>query len=187
MKQVNRTGDISRGLRTVAAALAAPIIALALASKAAANTEPLQVVGEGTLRWLGLKIYDARLLAAAPLEPTRIFDQAFALELTYARGFYGNLIAERSLEEIKKQGLGTPRQHEQWLALMKQTFPDVTANDRLRGVHRPGVGAEFYLNGKRVQLIADPEFSKAFFSIWLSPQTTEPGLRRSLLGSSRGL
>jgi hypothetical protein len=151
-------------------------------SIAVANTETFQSRGEGTLRWFGLKIYDARLLTSPQFDRQKIFDQPFVLELTYARTLYGNAIADRSLEEIKKQNIGTADQHDRWLAAMRKTFPDVKANDQLRGEHRPGVGARFYLNGQPIQAIDDPEFSRAFFSIWLSANTSEPGLRSALLG-----
>jgi hypothetical protein len=157
--------------------------AIALTGTASfANTESFQPRGEGTLRWFGLKIYDARLLTPPEFDRQKIFDQPFVLELTYARKLYGNAIADRSLEEMKKQGIGTAAQHERWLAVMKKTFPDVGANDRLRGEHRPGVGARFYFNGQFIYAIDDPEFSRAFFSIWLSPNTSEPSLRSALLG-----
>jgi hypothetical protein len=106
------------------------------------------------------------------------------LELTYARKLYGHLIAARSVDEIKKQGLGTPQQHEQWLESMKAVFPDVGANDRLTGIYTPGQGARFLFNGAPIKSIDDPEFSKAFFSIWLSPKTSEPALRSALIGPS---
>jgi hypothetical protein len=159
------------------------IATVVLASSfAMANTETFQSRGEGTLRWFGLKIYDARLLTSPEFDRQKIFDQPFVLELTYARKLYGNAIADRSLEEIQKQNIGTADQHARWLAAMRKTFPDVKADDRLRGEHRPGVGARFYLNGQLIQAIDDPEFSRAFFSIWLSPSTSEPGLRSALLG-----
>jgi len=162
-------------------------VALIASQSSLANSEGFEPQGQGSLRWFGLKIYDATLLRASTsgketISPEKIFDQSFALELVYARKLYGQAIAERSLEEMKKQGLGSSAQQAQWLTVMKETFPDVAANDRLRGVHLPGVGARFYFNGQLIKSIDDPEFSKAFFSIWLSPKTSEPGLRANLLG-----
>jgi hypothetical protein len=169
------------------AQLALAMLLTQSAAAALANTEGFEPLGQGTLRWFGLKIYDATLLRATAsgkekINPEKIFDQSFALELTYARKLYGQAIAERSLEEMKKQGLGSAAQHAQWLTVMQETFPDVAANDRLRGVHLPGIGVRFYLNGQLIRSIDDPEFSKAFFSIWLSPKTSEPSLRANLLG-----
>ena len=149
-----------------------------------ANTSDLQSQGQGSLRWFGLKIYDAELKVSPGFDTAALFDKPFALELVYARKLYGKAIAERSLEEMKKVGVGNDQQQQQWLAIMLDAFPDVGANDRLTGVHSPGVGALFYMNGKLIKTINDVEFSKAFFSIWLDAKTSEPDLRRALLGSA---
>jgi len=39
----------------------------------------------------------------------------------------------------------------------------------------------FLLNGKPYGEVRDPEFAPLFFGIWLSPATSEPALRQSLL------
>jgi len=152
-----------------------------LATNSWANTDALTLHGEGSLRWLGLKIYDARLFSTGRLAPERLMESPFALELTYARNFAGAAIAERSVEEMRKIGAGRPDQHGNWQAAMQRIFPDVRAGDRLRGIHQPGRGASFVLNGETIGSIDDPEFSSAFFAIWLDPRTTEPALRKSLL------
>ena len=53
--------------------------------------------------------------------------------------------------------------------------------DRITGEHRPGVGARFYFNGRLRVVVDDANFSRAFFAIWLSPDTSEPRLRNALL------
>ena len=147
-----------------------------------ANTDEMRLHGQGTLRWLGLKIYDAQLFAPSQFSANTSFERPFALELTYARNFSDQSIAERSLEEIKRLGIGSTEQHSRWLAQMQATFPNVSSGDRLRGVHQPGQGVSFYKNGQRIGNIQDAEFSRAFFAIWLDPRTAEPSLRSRLLG-----
>lgn len=157
-------------------------IACALSPLASANTDEMRLHGQGTLRWMGLKIYDAQLFAPAQFSADRTFERPFALELTYARNFSGQSIAERSLQEIKKHGIGDAAQHSRWLSQMQSVFPNVASGDRLRGVHQPGQGVTFFKNGQRIGAIDDQDFSRAFFSIWLGPLTTEPALRQRLLG-----
>jgi len=113
-------------------------------SAALANTEGLSVRGEGSLRWFGLKIYDAKLYTPESVTSQKLFASSFALELTYARELMGNKIAERSLEEIQKLRIGSPEQHQEWLNEMRRLFPNVKAGDRLRGVYHPNQGAEFF-------------------------------------------
>src|SRR5690606_14871605 len=55
------------------------------------------LAGEGALRWLGLRIYDARLwVGQRGIDPGRLDATPFALELRYARALSGAAIAERS-------------------------------------------------------------------------------------------
>jgi hypothetical protein len=157
-------------------ALAVLLLGLALHAHA---SSALPRLGEGTLRWFGLKIYDATLWSA---DRAASLAAPLRLELRYARALSGAAIAERSDEEIARLGFGTREQRAGWLEAMRRLFPDVAAGDALAGEHLPGRGARFYRNGAPIGEVADPEFSRAFFSIWLDPRTAEPGLRASLLG-----
>lgn len=150
-----------------------------LASLTAQASTDLPRLGEGTLRWFGFKVYDATLWAAREQAD---FSAPLRLELRYARALSGAAIAERSDEEIARLGFGTSEQRAGWLEAMRRLFPDVEAGDALAGEHLPGQGARFFRNGAPLGEIADPEFSRAFFSIWLDPRTSAPALRASLLG-----
>ena len=99
--------------------------------------QDMQRVGAGTLRWFGLRVYDAELRAAA--RPVG-FSSPFALSLTYARAFEGRLIAERSRQEIEALGLGSPAQRAVWAEAMRALFPNVAEGDSLTGEHLPGRG-----------------------------------------------
>lgn len=140
--------------------------------------------GQGRLRFLGLSVYDARLWVADGFEPASYGAAPLALELVYARRLVGRMIAERSLEEMQRVPGISPEQGTRWLEAMRGVFPDVTAGDRITGVHRPGAAARFFVNANLRGEIADPEFARRFFGIWLSPTTSEPSLRQSLLGGS---
>jgi hypothetical protein len=64
---------------------------------------------------------------------------------------------------------------------MEQLFPDVAEGTHISGVYLPGRGASFYRDGKPLGEIADRNFAKAFFGIWLDPRTSAPELRAALL------
>lgn len=150
-----------------------------LAACAAQASMDLPRLGEGTLRWFGFKVYDATLWAARAQAD---FSAPLRLELRYARALSGAAIAERSDEEIARLGFGSPEARARWLDAMRRLFPDVEAGDALAGEHLPERGARFYRNGAPLGEVPDPEFSRAFFSIWLDPRTSAPALRASLLG-----
>jgi hypothetical protein len=145
----------------------------------AALSPEVRPQGGGELRYFGLSIYDGFYWS-----PARSFSvtQPFALDLHYHRHLKGDGIAERSIEEIRKLGLGTPDEHSRWRDAMRRLFPDVKKGDRLTGVNVPGRGAKFFHNGTPIGEIADTAFARAFFGIWLDPRTSRPDFRRLLLG-----
>jgi hypothetical protein len=164
-----------------------PALALALgmlgleASASSALPNDMPAAGEATLRFLGMQVYHARLWADADFTPERLGEQPLTLELEYLRAFRGKAIAERSIVEMRRAGSFTEEQAQRWNEAMQRLFPDVRAGDRLTGVLQPGRGAEFHHNGRLLGRIDDPTFARLFFSIWLGPNTSEPGLRRQLL------
>ncbi len=142
------------------------------------------LIGQGRLRYFGLHIYDAALWGKDSAGDLSLDTDALGLELRYARSLKGPLIAERSLKEMQGVGDVSAEQSLRWLQDMQRLFPDVAAGDRLTGIHRPGEGARFFLNGRLSGDVRDAAFSKLFFSIWLSPRTSQPQLRLALLGKT---
>ncbi len=138
--------------------------------------------GQGSLRYFGFLVYDARLWSAAPPVGADWAAVPFALELQYARSLSGKKIAERSLSEMQRQGPIAPADAARWLADLQRLVPDVREGERITGLNLPGRGARFYVDGQAVGEVDEPAFARLFFGIWLAPQTSEPGLRQSLLG-----
>jgi hypothetical protein len=139
----------------------------------------LRVLGQGKMRWYGLLLYDAALWVPGSEWQ---WDRTFALDIRYARNFAGEKLAAASVDEMMRLGYRDARKLSAWREHMLGAFPDVKSGERIVGVYRPGVGAEFFHEGRSTAAIADPEFARAFFSIWLDPGTREPKLRAALLG-----
>lgn len=135
-------------------------------------------VGQGEMRWFGLRLYRADLFSAdGRYDP----QQPFALALTYARTLQAERIVQASLDEMQKLGAPTAR-FGAWRDAMRRAFVDVREGDVLTGVYLPNKGARFYFGDKLTASIDDPEFARWFFAIWLDPHTSEPRLRRALIG-----
>ena len=111
--------------------------------------------------------------------------QRLALELAYRRPLRAGDIARRSLEEMRRTGMRDAAQAAALAQQMRTVLPDVDAGDRITGVHRPGRGARFFVNGRPAGEVRDAEFTRLFFGIWLAPGTSEPALREALLGGTR--
>lgn len=137
--------------------------------------------GQATMRFWGFDIYRASLWVTPGFHGTNYHDSGFALSLTYQRSLLGSEIAKRSLAEMRRQGPMTPQEATDWEARMLALFPDVHAGDNLTGLHVPQRGAEFWSGGRKLGEVRDVAFSRRFFGIWLSPQTSEPALRLALL------
>lgn len=158
----------------------------AMPTEVVAELPGARLLGSGRLTFLALAIYEARLWVGEGFKADQYEQAPLAIELEYARTLYGKLIAERSLDEMKRAGGISDAQAESWLATLKQSFPDVAKGDRITGVYRPAESARFFLNGKAIGEVRDAEFARRFFGIWLSPKTSEPKLRLALLGPVAG-
>lgn len=170
----------------IARLLAATAMLLALGSAPAAPAPApvdsvlpqARLAGQGTFTWFGMRIYDAQLwVSQKGYQP----DAPFVLDLRYARKLKGARIADASGDEMDKLNVGTPAQRKAWLVRMKEIFPDVGEGSRISGVYLPDAGAAFYLDGRLLAKVPDPEFAKAFFAIWLDPKTSAAPLRSALL------
>lgn len=170
----------------LAAALAAPWVA-APANDTVAQQAGLRPAGAGLMRVWGLSVYRARLWVAPDFEPLRWPAAALLLELEYLRHFSGSAIAERSLQEMRRQARLDEAQAARWQRALAALLPDVAPGDRLLGWHRPQQGALFLRgSGERLGEIADAAFARLFFGIWLSDQSSAPELRQALLGPWAG-
>lgn len=142
-----------------------------------------QFSGTGKLTFYGLNVYEASLWVSSGFKPNDFEDHAFALDLHYLRNFSAADIAKRSLEEMQRIEPVPEQKVVQWMNVLNEVLPNIKKGDRLIGVHKPEAGVTFWLNGKRSGEIKDVEFSRQFFAIWLSPKTSEPKLRKALVGS----
>ena len=166
----------SSGLRRrlLLALIAATLSAFAVAETAGQRGE-LKRWGSGEFRRFGFLVYEATLWAADdPVRPP------LALKLTYRRNIDGELIAEASIKEIRKLGMADKATLNRWGELMTGLFPDVKPGDSIVGHYLPE-GARFTFNEQPLGSIDDPAFARAFFAIWLDPNTSEPDLRAALL------
>jgi hypothetical protein len=176
-----------RALLLAVAALAAPLGVRARTAppEMLAEWPSARLHGSGRLRFLGMHVYDIRLWTSQ----ARFADEDWArtplaLEIEYARPLAGKLIAERSIDEMRRSGPIAPDTESRWLAELSELFPDVKAGDRVTGVQRPGGTTRLFFNGTLRGEVRDAEFTRRFFGIWLAPATSQPRLRESLLGRS---
>lgn len=137
------------------------------------NSAKLQ--GSGRLTWWGLSIYDASFYRS------KNSSTDFALDLKYQRSFSGSSIANRSADEMKKNGV-SEAQALLWGKELASLLPNVESGQTLTAIYSPKQGTVFYHDGKQIGKIPGVDFSKAFFGIWFDPNTSAPKLRTELIG-----
>ena len=156
--------------------VAAPV----LPAQATTGMPTLKAVGGGLLRIFGFQVYNAYLWTPEGAS----FDQTkpHVLDIHYLRTFSAKQLAERSIDEMRGQGTGSEAVYPKWIAEMQRVFADVKEGDRLIGVATPNRTAKFFYNGTYRGEVADAAFTDAFFGIWLSEKSSQPGMRNRLLG-----
>lgn len=161
---------------------------IGLAAAGMAMTRPLELgntitatkpYGSGSLAWLVFTAYEATLWTDAPQWS---MNAPFALTLRYRMGFTPDELVERTIEEMVKVSPAAPKgAFARFGTDLKRAFPVVKDGDRITALFVPGKGTQFFHNGVPTAQIADSGFADSFFGIWLSPKTSEPGLRAALL------
>jgi hypothetical protein len=139
-------------------------------------------VGHGRLTVLLWNVYDATLYA-----PNKQYNASkpYALSLAYLLELKGADIAERSVEEMRKQGFKNDEKLSEWQRAMEGIFPDIKEGNVLTGIRDANGVTLFYLDDRRIGSIKDPQFSEHFFAIWLGENTSEPELRKKIMGLHR--
>ena len=153
-----------------------------LPTSAKTGLPELKVLGGGLLRVLGFQVYNAYLWTPAGAAFDR--NKPHALDLQYLRTFTAKKLAERSIDEMRGQGVGDDSVYVKWLAEMERVFADVKEGDRITGVVTPARTAKFFFNGAFRGEVSDPAFTDAFFGIWLNEKSSQPRMRNQLLGKS---
>jgi hypothetical protein len=115
------------------------------------------MVSEARLKVLFWKIYDAKL--AAP-DGSWKKDTPFAREIGYDD--------EALLSK--------------WYEQMREIFPNVKEGENITGVFDKNQHSHFFYQGKLIGTIEDKVFGQSFFGIWLHEKTSEPDMRKQLLG-----
>ncbi len=137
------------------------------------------VVGRGKLSYIFWDIYEATLYAPNGQWKS---NKPFALLIKYYQGIDSNDIADITVQEIHKQGFTDEKKLAAWNAKMRAFLPNVEDGTVLSAVYLPGEQTTFYNGNQMIGVIKDNKFGQLFFGIWLGEKTSEPELRRALLG-----
>jgi hypothetical protein len=136
--------------------------------------------GQGFYRFLMIPAYTAQMWTDADHWS---MDVPFALTLTYDMHFSTDGMVSRTKEELKHINPALSDDAlSAYAAKLDKAFPPVASGDRITALNLPGAPARFYYNGALTATIDDPNLNRDFFSIWLSPRSSDPELQAKLVG-----
>jgi hypothetical protein len=144
------------------------------------ETQPeLRSIGEETLHWFGLHVYDIALYAR---DPAYASNSMAALSIRYHISIKSHRLVETTLKEWRRMKLGEAVQHDRWARQLEALWPHVKPGDRLTAFKKNEGATQFYLNDRLLGEVSDPAFGPAFFAIWLDAACRYPKIKDGLLG-----
>lgn len=148
-------------------------------TSAAKSSDNWSLIGKGSMTVAIWDIYEARLYS---LDGTFRDDQPFALNIKYLRPVKKSLLIKETVKQWEHIGVKDEALIQSWVEQLEVTWVDVKKGDELSMVVTENQHAKFLLNQEELGVIPDSKFSRYFSSIWLSHQTSQPKLRKQLLG-----
>ncbi|MDO6706973.1 chalcone isomerase family protein [Photobacterium sp. 1_MG-2023] len=158
------------------------LLAIVSQVSASGTWQAWPTVGEATLKWGPWVIYDSQLRSPSGRYDAQVSEAqtSLALVIRYRRDIDKDDLLEATDEQWQKLGFSSGKR-QRWLRQLAGIWPDVRKGDRLIFVTH-AEGGTFYRDNRVIGEVADEEMAKAFISIWLSPRTEYPDLRRRLIG-----
>ncbi|GLR04041.1 hypothetical protein GCM10007906_16280 [Vibrio hyugaensis] len=150
-----------------------------------------QTVGEAQLTWFVFDVYKSTLKApdGQYLVSNDISPHPFALEINYQRDISKQQLLDVTDEQWQKLGF-TQAYRQAWISEFDTMFPNIKKGDELTYLTDGKTGQLIYrqAGSKPYQIVGyvkDEGLNDAFLSIWLSPKTEFPKLRKQLIGQVR--
>ncbi|QTH62865.1 chalcone isomerase family protein [Psychrosphaera ytuae] len=150
--------------------------------KTSASTQ-LKQVGMAEFSYLFWDVYDSYLFNhSGKIDPNYTwYEQApLVLEIRYKRDIKADELIDSTIEQWQHLNLKAD-QYEAYVPWLKKVWPNLKKGDRLALLVQDGQSVFFY-NQQELARQPDPYFARIFLDIWLSPDTSEPKLRKKLLG-----
>ncbi|MFN1531932.1 MULTISPECIES: chalcone isomerase family protein [Vibrio] len=150
-----------------------------------------QTVGEAQLTWFVFDVYKSTLKApdGQYLVSNDVSPHPFALEINYQRDISKQQLLDVTDEQWQKLGF-TQAYRQAWISKFDTMFPNIKKGDELTYLTDGKTGRLIYrqAGSKPYQIVGyvkDERLNDAFLSIWLSPKTEFPKLRKQLIGQVR--
>ena len=139
-------------------------------------------IGETTFSILFWDLYKSKLLTTSGKYPIKNETEKLIYEIHYLADISRDDLIKRTVEQWQHIGVMT-KHYQVYLPELKSIWPDVNEGDTL-SLLIDEVRSVFYFNQKYIGAIDKPQFGQIFLDIWLSENTSQPKLRKELLGET---
>jgi len=142
---------------------------------------PFQQVGKSVFSFLLWDIYESQLATTTGSYPVEMPNQKVLFEIHYFKAISAQDLVQKTVEQWQHLNITSTR-YSPYLAELERIWPNIKENDTLTLVMSE-LSSAFYYNNNLVGVIESNTFGPLFLAIWLSEDTSEPGLRSQLLGN----
>ncbi|NOH95961.1 chalcone isomerase family protein [Vibrio sp. 99-70-13A1] len=159
--------------------LAAILLAVSgfASSISASPTSDFQKLGEGEMNYMFWTIYSAELFASVSTGEQ-------ALKIEYQKSIDSQALIDATEDQWNQLGY-TQKNINTWLEPLNALWPNVKPGNTLTIIVAEDQTSRFYFDDQPIGVVSDKGFGEAFLSIWLSENTSEPKLRKQLLGLAK--
>ena len=105
----------------------------------------------------------------------------YALTVTYTMDIDAVDLADHARDDMAHSSDLSEAQRNNYRDQLMKLWPDVDEGDRITALADKDGGTTFFYNGSLRGRISDPQFTHAFFGMWLSDRSAEPEMRAKLL------
>ena len=147
------------------------------------NGKTLLKTGEGTLRWMFIKVYEGAFYIDADRPQADPFeDVAKQLVLEYRVKISADQFRESGTEYLRRnvdeKALESLQER---LQRLNAAYVDVGKGDRYTLAYLPGKGTTLLLNDEPLVTVEGADFARAYFTIWLGEDPVKESFRDALL------
>ncbi|WP_232769075.1 chalcone isomerase family protein [Colwellia sp. Bg11-28] len=145
------------------------------------DTQTFVSIGETTFSILFWDLYKSQLLTTSGKYPVNIATDKVLFTINYLADISSEDLINRTIDQWDHLGIPA-EEYLTYVSELKNMWPDIKEGDSLSLLIHQGRSV-FYFNQQYIGVINPSDFGQIFLAIWLSENTSEPNLRRELLGS----
>ena len=154
------------------------LLFLLVSFSATASTNNLKTVGKAEMRWLMFPLYQVELKTSDGLYKQDRYPQT--LNVLYRRNIDKDDLLTATDQQWQRLGVEAVKR-QQWLKQLGAIWPSIKSGDKLGFNVAANGNNNFTYNGKNIGGVNDAKFGEMFLAIWLSPKTSQPGIRQLLI------